>query len=274
MVDLHIHTNNSDGDFTTEEVLALIKKIGVNVFSITDHDNITSCEEIEKLKLPEKIEYIKGVEFSSKTDKYNCHILGYKIDNTNEQIINECNKIRQRKINRLKQVCEMIKIEHGINITEVEKQEILNRKGTIGRIDLCRLLIIKGYGTRKEIYDKYLSNVDGIETHRSNIETITDIIKKSNGISILAHPKKIEKEYKINIEDIIEKFIEKGIDGIEAYNSVHTLNDVKRYLSLAKKYNLLVTGGSDFHGQTHPERQLGYTSTQKIKINSSNIKLR
>ena len=98
MVDLHIHTNNSDGNFTTEEVLALIKKLGVNVFSITDHDNINSCKEMEKIIIPENMKYIPGVEFSSKTEKLNLHILGYNIDYNNQNIINECEIIRKRKI--------------------------------------------------------------------------------------------------------------------------------------------------------------------------------
>ena len=112
-----------------------------------------------------------------------------------------------------------------------------------------------------------------MKDHRSKIETITEIIKQSGGKAVLAHPSKIEKKYNKNIEDIIEEFLEKGIEGIEVYNSVHTLEDVKRYLELSKKYNLLITGGSDFHGSTHPERILGYTTKQKIKINSSNLKL-
>ena len=131
-----------------------------------------------------------------------------------------------------------------------------------------------GYGKKQEIYEKYLSNIEGIKTHRSNIENITEIIKDANGISILAHPKEIEKDYKINIENIIEDFIEKGINGIEVYNSIHDLQDVKRYILLAKKYNLLITGGSDFHGASHPERTLGTTTQEKIKIYSSNLKLR
>lgn len=274
MIDMHIHTKNSDGEFTTEEIVKMIQKNNITTFSITDHDNIKSCEEVEKIKIPKTITYIPGVEFSSKTDKYNCHILGYDINYNNEQIINECNIIRKRKIDKLKKLIKLIKEEYGIYITQEEEKEIFKKQGTIGRIDLCRLLIIKGYGTRREIYDKYLSNLKDIETHRSNIETITNIIKKSNGISILAHPKKIEKEYNVDIENIIEEFIERGINGIEAYNSVHNLKDVKRYLLLAKKYNLLITGGSDFHGIiNHPERILGYTTKEKIRINSSNIKL-
>ena len=273
MVDLHIHKNNSDGDFTTEEVLALIKKIGIDFFSITDHDNINSCKEMEKIIIPENMKYIPGVEFSSKTEKLNLHILGYNIDYNNQNIINECEIIRKRKIEKITTIINYLKKYYGIDITEQEEKNILEKQGTIGRMDICKLLMKKGYGIRKQIYDDYLTDIPNTKTHRSDIETITKIIHESNGIAVLAHPKKIEKEFNISLSKIIEELIEKEIDGIEVYNSVHTLKDIKRYLMIAKKYNLLVTGGSDFHGQTHPERQLGYTSTQKIKINSSNIKL-
>lgn len=273
MVDLHIHTSNSDGEFKTEEILEILKKLGVNFFSITDHDNINSCKEMEKIVIPENMKYIPGVEFSSKTEKLNLHILGYNIDYNNENIIKECETIRCRKVEKITTIINFIKDYYGIEITDEEEKTILGKQGTIGRMDICKLLIKKGYGTRKEIYNKYLTNTPYALTHRSNIETITKIIHDSNGIAVIAHPKKIEKEFNISLSNIIEELIEKGIDGIEAYNSVHTLKDIKRYLMIAKKYNLLITGGSDFHGNTHPERQLGYTSTKKIKINSSNIKL-
>lgn len=273
MVDMHIHTKNSDGEYETSEIIKMLKQKSINTFSITDHDNIDSCKEMENIELPKKMKYIPGVEFSGKTDKYQCHILGYNINYTNKQIIEECNKIKKRKVEKIKQIIKYIRQEYGINITEQEEQQILNTKGTIGRLDICKLLIIKGYGEKPQIYDKYLTNIKDMQDHRSKIETITEIIKQSGGKAVLAHPLKIEKKYNRNIEDIIEEFLEKGIEGIEVYNSVHTLEDVKRYLLLAKKYNLLITGGSDFHGSTHPERVLGYTTKQKIKINSSNLKL-
>lgn len=273
MVDLHIHTSNSDGEFKTEEILAMLKKTGVNIFSITDHDNINSCKDMEKLILPDNVKYIPGVEFSSKTDKLNLHILGYNIDYNNKNITNECEIIRNRKIDKITTIIKYIREYYGIDITEKEEKEILEKNGSIGRMDICKLLIKKGYGTRKEIYDKYLTCTPYALTHRSNLEKLTKIIHESNGIAVLAHPKKIEKEYNTSLTKIIEKLLEKEIDGIEVYNSVHTLKDIKRYLQIAKRYNLLVTGGSDFHGQTHPERYLGYTSTKKIKIYSSNIKL-
>ncbi len=273
VVDMHIHTNNSDGQYSTLEILEMLKQKNIQLFSITDHDNVNSCIELEKIQLPEHIKNISGIEFSAINNKYNCHILGYDIDYKNTKLIKECETIKQRRVNKIKTIINYLEYTHNIYLSEEEQTLLFNKKGTIGRFDLCKILIEKGYGNKKEIYDKYLSNIEGIKTHRSNIEDITKIINDANGISILAHPKEIEEDYKINIEDIIEDFIEKGINGIEAYNSIHTLKDTKRYLLLAQKYNLLITGGSDFHGASHPERIIGTTTKEKIKIYSSNLKL-
>lgn len=273
MVDMHIHTNNSDGQYSTIEIIEMLKKLKVELFSITDHDNVDSCLELEKINLPKSIKYIPGIEFSAINGIYNCHILGYNIDYKNTNLINECKIIKQRRLDKIKIIIENLKNKHNIYLSEEEQNSIFNKRGTTGRFDLCRILMEHGYGKKQEIYEKYLSNIDGIKTHRSNIEDITTIINNSKGIAVLAQPKEIEEDYKIDIEEIIEDFIEKGITGIEAYNSIHTLKDVKRYLALAKKYNLLITGGSDFHGESHPERILGTTTQKKIKIYSSNLKL-
>lgn len=273
MVDLHIHTNNSDGEYSTKEIIEMLKQKNIEIFSITDHDNINSCIELENIDLPKSMIYIPGIEFSSINEIYNCHILGYNIDYKNNNLIKECDIIRKRRLDKIKVIINHLENNYEIYITEQEKKQIFDKKGTTGRFDICKILMEREYGKKQEIYEKYLSNIEGIKTHRSNIETITDIIKQANGVSSLAHPKEIEEDYKVNIEDIIEEFIEKGINGIEIYNTKHTLNDVKRYIEIAKKYNLLMTGGSDFHGISHPERELGKTTQQKIKIYSSNLKL-
>jgi hypothetical protein len=272
MVDMHIHSENSDGEYKTSQIIEMLKRNNIDIFSITDHDNIDSYKEIKKLDIQNMI-YIPGVEFSSVNDKYNCHILGYNIDCENKKIIEECEIIKKRKQEKIKTIINYLENEEKIYLTTEEQTKLKTKKGIIGRYDICKILIDRGYGNKKQIYDRYLTNIKNMKTHRSNIETITQIIKEADGISILAHPKKIEEEYKEDIENIIKNFIEKGIDGIEVYNSVHTLKDVKRYLQIAKKYNLLITGGSDFHGKSHPERVLGTTTQEKIKIKSSNIKL-
>jgi predicted metal-dependent phosphoesterase TrpH len=268
MVDMHIHTKYSDGDYTIPEIINKLKEKNIKLFSITDHDNINSCYEMENIKL-ENMTYIPGIEFSSKLNNIKCHILGYNIDYKNPIIQKECNKIKLRRINKIVKLVRHL-TENGIEITEEEFNNILYKNGTFGKIDICRILMKKGYGKKEEIYDKYLEIP--LPNHRSNASEIIKTIKQANGISVLAHPKEIEEEYRINIDDIIRKYIELGIDGIEIYNSIHTLKDVKRYIEIAKKYNLITTGGSDFHGSSHPERILGTTTTKQkiLKINQIN----
>ena len=276
MVDMHIHTNNSDGTQSTKEIIEMLKQQRIKLFSITDHDNFESCKEMEKIQLPKNMIYIPGIEFSSKHNEYDCHILGYNINYKNETLLEECRLIRRRRQKKIIQVLKYIRENYGI-ISESEEKNILNKNGTIGRFDICELLMKKGYGKRQEIYKKYLSPKDLI-THRSKSKTIIDVIHASGGKAILAHPREIEDDYQINIEDIIESLIVEGLDGIEIYNSIHTPEDVKRYRALAKKYDeiisdksFLTTGGSDFHGTNKPEIILGTTTSKHIKIKEKDI---
>ena len=173
----------------------------------------------------------------------------------------------------IKTIITYLEKNKNIIFTEAEKSRIFNKKGTIGRYDICKILMEKGHGTKQMVYNRYLTNIKGIGTHRSELETTLSAIKKAHGVPVLAHPKEIEDTYNVDIEDIIEDFIVKGIEGIEVYNTTHTLREAKKYLSLAKKYNLLITGGSDYHGDSHPERKLGRTTMYKVILNSSNLRI-
>lgn len=269
MVDMHIHTNNSDGTYSTSGIIRILKAKKIQLFSITDHDNITSCKDIEEILLPEGMIYIPGIELSATYKDYNCHILGYSIDHKNEDLINECALIKSKRRRKIKQILEYIKKTYGI-ITEEEEQAILAKEGTISRHEICNVLMKKKKTTRQAIYKKYLSP-KGLITHRSKSRKVIEVIHSAGGKAILAHPKEIEEDYKVDIETIILELINQGLDGIEIYNSIHTKEDVMRYIEIAKKYGLLTTGGSDFHGINKPERELGKTTTEKIMIKKSDI---
>ena len=272
MVDMHIHTNNSDGSYSTEEIVEMLRTLKAEMFSITDHDSVDACKEIEKLDIGDMI-YIPGIELSSKNGMYDCHILGYYIDYNNEDLIRECELIRSRRLEKIDIILNYLQRVRKVRLSEEEKLKIYGKKGTIGRYDICKVLMDRNIGSKKIIYDRYLTNIKGIPSHRSEIDASISAIKKARGIPVLAHPKEIEQNYNINIEDIIEDFIEKGIEGIEVYNSIHNLREAKKYLALAKKYNLLITGGSDFHGESHPDRKLGRTTMYKVILNSSNLRI-
>lgn len=267
--DLHIHTNNSDGTYTTQQIIEELKKAKIRLFSITDHDDVTSCREMEEIFLPENMIYIPGIEFSALHNGYNCHILGYNIDYKNKELSEEYKLIKARRKKKIIQVLEYIKDISGI-ITEEQERKILNKKGTIGRYDICEIIMKKVNMDRNKIYQEYLTPKDLI-THRSDSRRIIEVIHEAKGKAILAHPKEIEEDYKIDIEKIIRSLIDEGLDGIEIYNSIHTIEDVRRYIGLAKKYHLFTTGGSDYHGTNKPKITIGTTTKGHVKIKEQDI---
>lgn len=274
--DLHLHTTNSDGTDSTQEVVEILKENEIKIFSITDHDNVTSCEEMEKILLPGDMIYIPGVEFSAIHNGIPCHILAYGVDYKKLQAI--CNVINAMRKKKIEQVLEYIRDRfsnrsHKI-ISPEEEAIILNKKGTIGRYDVCEVLMKKPENeglTRNDIYIKYLT-INNLITHRILAKTIIDAIHEAGGVAILAHPGEIEEENPtINIEGFIESLITEGLDGIEVYNSIHTPEQAMKYYSFAREHNILISGGSDSHGKIKPERKIGKTLTKQITIENRHI---
>lgn len=272
-LDLHIHTQNSDGQYTVEEIVMKLIKEGINIFSITDHDNVNSCIQMEQIILPKYFKYIPGVELSAiLNNKYNCHILGYNIDYRSEFIQNQCEKIKINKLHRMLNIIDYLYDQHKIAIPETEKKKLFEKDRPIGRSELCQVLIKLLNLSQKDIFEKYLANVPKVEEHRISAEDTINTIHKAKGHAILAHPKEIELEYNIMLEDIIYDLLEMGIDGIEISNSIHELKDVRRYLLIAKKYGLLTTAGSDYHGdRLKPEIELGKTTIMKKDMTPNDI---
>lgn len=282
MIDMHIHTANSDGTYSTREIIEMLIKLGITQFSITDHDDVSAYREINGILLPDNINCIPGIEFSTlHNNSFNCHILGYGINCSNDVLLGMCRLIKATRIKKINQVLEYIRDMFGKIITDEDARKILNKKGTIGRYDICEVLLKKPENAgmkRSEIYDRYLTPKNLI-VHRIPSKVIIDTIHKAKGKAILAHPKEIEEDYpEIDIEKFIYELIREGLDGIEIYNSVHTPEDVERYRAMAKDFDnmisnkfFLTTGGSDFHGENKPERQLGRTTTKQKKITQRDI---
>ena len=251
MIDLHTHSCYSDGEYTPNELILKAKSEGIKMISITDHDTVLGNQNIT-LKKEEKsgIRIIPGIELSAKVDKGQMHILGYNIDIYN----NELNqKIKELKNNSFYSVLAMIvqlKKDYGITFTTEEILEILNSKGNIGRPDIAKLFVKYSYTSSvKEAFDKYLipanKKISSIKKGITYNECI-NLIKNAGGIAVLAHPKTLKCTSK-ELEKIIIELKKSGIEGIEAYHSIHKPEEIEQYLDLANKYNLLVSGGSDYH---------------------------
>ena len=259
--DLHIHSKFSDGDYSVEEIIDKLKFYGIEIFSITDHDNIQSIKAMENADKKGLI-YIPGVEISCEKDGYKMHILGYNIDANNQELIKLLQDMKLRKNLRNLEIIQQLKEKFGIVITKEETENLLTAKNFVGQTTIARLLTKRGdIPNTQYAFDNYFKYMDLKTPATAQLEQAIKVIHNAGGYSVLAHPISLEKTYGVNIEDIFGMFRDVNIDGIEIFNSKHTLSDIKRYLKLAKKEKLLISGGSDFHGDImKPNVKLGRIS--------------
>lgn len=270
-IDMHTHSNYSDGDYTPDQLILKGKKSGLKIMAITDHDTLLGNQNITlSRKEKEGIIIIPGIELSAYSNSGRMHILGYDIDIYNETLNNKTIELKNKSLYSVIGLITQLKKDYNIVFKTEDIQRIINTVGNIGRPDLARLCIKYGYSsTINEAFDKYLQpayqKTKGTNKGISYQECI-DLINTAGGIAVLAHP------YTLNLSDEkleaqIKSMIECGLRGIEAYHSNHTPEETKKYLLLAEKYNLLVSGGSDYHGpHTKPDIHLGTGKNNNLKI--------
>ena len=198
------------------------------------------------------------------------HILGYDIDINNVNINKEMEKIKNNSINSVLSIMEQIKRDYGIVFGYSDIKELVNSNHNLGRPDLAKLCVKYGYATSiQDAFNKYL--IEAYNKTRSTSKGLSyqeciELILQSKGIPILAHPKSLElpeKEFLI----LLKEMINSGLKGIEVYHSSHTEEEIKYYLEIANKYDLLISGGSDYHGKTiKPDIELGTGKNNGIRI--------
>lgn len=273
IIDLHTHTNYSDGDLSPNELIRLAIEKRVGILGITDHDTLDGIKQIDKtnsLIVDSGIQIIDGVELSAKVSKGRMHILGYDIDINNVNINKEMEKIKDNSINSVLSIMEQIKRDYGIVFGYSDIKELVNSNHNLGRPDLAKLCVKYGYASSiQDAFNKYL--IEAYNKTRSTSKGLSyqeciELILQSKGIPILAHPKSLElpeKEFLI----LLKEMINSGLKGIEVYHSSHTKEEIKYYLEIANKYDLLISGGSDYHGKTiKPDIELGTGKNNGIRI--------
>lgn len=259
--DLHIHSKFSDGEYSLEEIVKKLRENGIKTFSITDHDNADSIKAMKNVDTSGLI-YIPGIEFSASKGKYQMHILGYGIDGHSNELLVACKEIKTRKNLRNLEVIQQLKEKFGIEITREEALELLNRTGFVGQTTIAKLLVDKGIIPNVKFYfDNFFKELKLKTDATIDLDRAVQIIHNAGGMAVIAHPISIENKYGVQIDEIYEIFRNAGIDGIEIFNSKHTLSDIKRYYKLAREEKLLVSGGSDYHGEImKPNIKLGKIS--------------
>jgi predicted metal-dependent phosphoesterase TrpH len=243
-IDLHIHTKASDGTMTPSEVVAEAASRGLTVISITDHDTTDGLEEAIEAGRRHGIVVIPGVEISSADPREEVHLLGYYMDYHAAQFQAFLEAPRVSRVARIRRMCERL-AACGVQVSPDEVLEEAGGSDSVGRPHLARVMVKKGYvSSMDEAFERFLG--DGapgyVKRSKNSVDETIEAIHRHGGISVIAHPGLFKNQ------DMVGHLIAKGVMGIEAYCHEHTTDMVERYLEIAAKAKLLVTGGSDYHG--------------------------
>lgn len=256
--DLHIHTTYSDGSFTPAEIIDKAVERGFNTIAISDHDTLEGIKPALDYAADIDIEVIPAIEFSTFRGKAEIHVLGYFIDYKDENLKDKVKKIYDARKLRAKKMVNLLNKE-GVKITFAEVREVAG-DDYIGRPHLAQTMVKKGYIDKigDAFTEQYIGNGGRayVKKYKISPEEAIDLILESGGIPVLAHPIFINHGKPLR-EDDIKELKENGLLGVEVYHSKQTAEDSKYYKNIAKKLDLLIKGGSDFHGENSPGVDLG-----------------
>lgn len=254
--DLHMHSTASDGTDSVEELLEHVKRAGLTTFSLTDHDTIEGALTMEKI-VPKDIRFIRGVEFSCTTQIRKCHILGYGYDPENRDFLQTLAASATLRRDKMRMKILFLDQKYGIRLTK-EEITYLNLLDSAGKPQLAQMIIKRGLAsTVEEAIEKYLNSF-----HSKSFDSGKAIrgIRDGGGVAVWAHPLGGERQKHIpeeKVEAQLEILREQGIQGIECRYSRYTKAESEMLVRIAKKYGLMITGGSDYHGTTKHNIELG-----------------
>ncbi|TVR16556.1 MAG: PHP domain-containing protein [Balneolaceae bacterium] len=241
--DLHTHTNASDGDLSPEELLKKAQSKKLKTLAITDHDTIKGYLAAKGLAADFGIELISGVEITAIWNSKEVHLLAYNFDDDDPEFRNLLLNQRTARKLRMQAIVSMLNSQ-GLKI---EYDEVLAEAnmGNVGRPHAASVLIKKGYVSGvAEAFIRYLSSerLRGIQTQYAAIKEVLRVVKEAGGVISLAHPGRLYSDTEIT------SLINLGLDGLECIHPSHNFTAQRKYTALAKSENLLITGGSDYHG--------------------------
>lgn len=262
-IDLHIHSSASDGTLTPLQIITLAQELGLGAIAITDHDTLAGSKEAMGLTVPATLELVTGIEISAQpiapfdTDS-SYHILGYFIDLEDpalNQTLVELQQIRslrnQKILQRLNTLGIMITMEElrkGVDAVEIGRPHIataLMEKNMVHSID--------------EAFDQYLGRGKPayVDKQRISCRKAIQVISDAGGIPVLAHPGLLNIDQENDLEALIVTLKETGLKGVEVYYPEHSNEQVQQLCRIAMSHDLLLTGGTDFHGDLKPELKMG-----------------
>lgn len=256
-VDLHVHSNHSDGTYTVKELVEYAKEKGLYAIALTDHDTVSGVKEAVMEGKMCGVKIIPGIEVSTGYGTGELHILGLNIDYESEvfdEFIASCRESREERNRRMAaKLCEL-----GMQVS-YEDLKALYPSATVTRAHFARYLQEKGYvGSRNEAFDRYLGDGKPAYVTRERIspKDAIDMIKRAGGHPVLAHPL-LYRMGKDRLESLFDYLKGLGLEGIEGLYALNTKSDDENLKKMAENHGLYITGGSDFHGSNKPDIDLG-----------------
>lgn len=267
LIDLHSHTEASDGTDTPRELIDRARALGLGALAITDHDTLFGYEQALPYAESLGFDLVCGIELSTKFHGKTVHVLAY-FPNAAPTVefggwLREQQAYRRDRNVRL--IAKLNEVGVVISLAEVEA---IGRTMT-GRPHFARVLINKGYvGTTQEAFDTYLAEDGRAFVHREEVALAEALsrVATGGGISVMAHPIRLGKRKASEEEALVVEAIGLGLVGIEVMHSDHSATDVERYRGYADKYGMLETGGSDHHGGNKPDIELGVGRRGNVRV--------
>lgn len=249
--DLHIHTTASDGTDSPSEVVHKALNLGLRAIAISDHDTLAGVIEAQSTAQSYNLEVLSGVEVNTFYRGSEIHVLGYLIDPKHEEF---SLKLKALQGDRLQRIKGMIKKLNNMNLNiNLDRVLQLSAGGAVGRPHLAQAMLEKGYvKSLQEAFATYIGSGKPAYVPREKLtpEEAIQLIQRAKGVAVLAHPGLSKVDF------LLPDLIKAGLKGLEVWHRNHSPLMTEHYLKLTKKYNLIPTGGSDYHGDRHDNSNL------------------
>ena len=262
-IDLHIHSTASDGSLTPADIIDHAQKLELAAIAITDHDSVDGSKEALQIGIPPSLHFLTGVEISAAHPPFfpgsgSFHILGYDIRLDHSDLNQTLSKLQDARRNRNPEILERLnKLGFQISFEELKDK---TAEGQLGRPHIAYAMLKKGFvASIDEAFDRYLGTGKPayVDKYRIECEQAVKIIREAGGIPVLAHPAHLNIENEQALEALLQELKKFGLAGIEVYYPGHSTRQIRQYSQMAKRYGLLMTGGTDFHGSITPQIKMG-----------------
>lgn len=263
-VDLHAHSTASDGTLSPTELIALADECKLAAVALTDHDTVDGIAEARRAAdACGDLRFVAGIEISAVPPRGTLHIVGLGVDEHAESLANLMEALQEGRRQRNPKIVAKLR-ELGLEITMDDVLAVAREAGgtddIVSRVHIAETLQRRGHvKDRQEAFDKFLATGKSAYVDRTRFSSADSIemIQQAGGLAILAHPPQLRYDNNAQLEQILSDLVGNGLDGIEAYSTDATDEQTRHYMDLAKRFNLLILGGSDFHGQPKPHVRLG-----------------